>query len=75
MHFSHQQVFFAFLGFLVQNCVNGTFRRKQKNFELYLFLLFGNCRSGFLVDGPAFSMSISFFNFFFYSELKTAIEI
>ena len=35
-----------------KNCVNATCRRKYKNFELYLFLLFGNCRSGFLVNGP-----------------------
>ena len=47
-----------------KNCVNATCRRKYKNFELYLFLLFGNCRSGFLEDGPAFSMSTSSLYFF-----------
>ena len=58
-----------------KNCVNATCRRKYRNFELYLFLLFGNCRSGFLEDGPAFSMSISllYLFLFLYSELKTAI--
>ena len=58
-----------------KNCVKTTFQRKYKNFELYLFLLFGTCRSGFLEDGPAFSMSTSFLYFFFYGKLKTATAI
>ena len=49
-----------------KNCVKTTFQRKYKNFELYLFLLFGTCRSGFLEDGPAFSMSTSFLYFFLW---------
>ena len=57
------EIFLAFK--FKSNCVNETFRRKHKNFELYLFLMFGNCRSGFLEDGPAFSMSISLLKFQF----------
>ena len=53
MHSSYQQVFFCFSWFFGSKViVNATCRRKYKNFELYLFLLFGNCRSGFLVNGP-----------------------
>ena len=46
------EIFLAFK--FKSNCVNETFRRKHKNFELYLFLMFRNCRSGFLENYSTF---------------------
>ena len=60
------------------DCVDGTFRRNYKNFELYLFLLFSHWRSGFLVDGPEKKLSnwgfLSKINIFLSNEDIFLIE-
>ena len=53
MHCSYRQVFFCFSWFFSSKVIVSMKPfGENKNFELFLFLLFDHCRSRFLEDGP-----------------------